>query len=97
MPVQAFSHLYNHELKDQLMEEYRDYCALLPIGKEPKVLLLWQNRRLMEYYDITPADVRVEVEKLRATDATPSEIKTVEDLLAEGLSTNDIIKSVCRR
>ena len=96
-PVQAFSHLYYHSLKDQLTEEYTVYCALLPVGQELEALLSWRNRRLKELYDKAEHDVKAAVDKLRAGDASVADIKAVEDLLAEGLLSDDILKSVCKR
>lgn len=96
-PVQAFSHLYYHSLKDQLTEEYTVYCALLPVGQEPEALLSWRNRRLKELYDKAEHDVKAAVDKLRAGDASVADIKAVEDLLAEGLLADDILKSVRKR
>lgn len=96
-PVQSFSHLYYHGLKDQLTEEYTVYCAVLPAGKAPEPMLSWRNRRLKELFDAASADVKAKVEQLRATEASASDIKAVEDLLAEGLSAEDILKAVRRR
>ena len=96
-PVQAFLHLYHHSLKDQLMEEYTVYCALLPVSKELEALLSWRNQRLKELYDKAEHDVKVAVDKLRAGDASVADIKAVEDLLAKRLSADNVLKSVCKQ
>lgn len=96
-PVQAFSHLYYHSFKEQLTDEYTEYCALLPVGKAPEVLLSWRNRRIKELYNEASAEAKAAVGKLRATDASPGELKEVEDFLAEGLSADDVLKAVRKR
>lgn len=95
----AYSHLfYTSKLKAIIDKDYTDYCASLAPGAEPVKIITWRNQRIRELYAAETDDVKAQVEALcLKTKPSTSELKAVDDMMAEGLPAEQIQAAVRRK